>query len=403
MTKTRSSTPLVRSRTTVSRSEGFPVDLGKTGSRRSSTTARRMTARPVPRAVLMERHAGGRREVIRRCVRPPSSPASTGQDLPRTRRVPQQRPLRPRQARPPSSAHRVIEKAPEHRRPSLFPRLPRMPPLVVDQRPREDISERHARARRRVARLPSRRVRRLSAYPARGSRRSALHHIAWWTRLGRHRVRRRRRDSRDRVAIPERTTAHRHDLSAVTISWAQLRVQQRDRRSSRVPVHVANDHSRPTTPTSPRRSRTSDAWASPIARSVARRPPAGSSSASASRARDAEAGADARGRAGRQPRPATSHSVMKYSRRSTRGRHHRHLLAAFLSLARRYGSRVVALKGGKVAFDGKPTRSTSAGQGDLRRGRRRGRDRTQRRGRTMMPRTSPLAACRSTRAAAETP
>ncbi len=53
--------------------------------------------------------------------------------------------------------------------------------------------------------------------------------------------------------------------------------------------------------------------------------------------------------------PATSHSVMKYLEEINRKDGITVLCALhFLSLARRYGTRVVALKGGKVAFDGKP-------------------------------------------------
>ncbi len=53
--------------------------------------------------------------------------------------------------------------------------------------------------------------------------------------------------------------------------------------------------------------------------------------------------------------PATSHSVMKYLEEIN----HKDGITVlcslhFLSLARRYGTRVIALKGGKVAFDGKP-------------------------------------------------
>ncbi|HEU5287804.1 MAG TPA: phosphonate ABC transporter ATP-binding protein [Candidatus Limnocylindria bacterium] len=53
--------------------------------------------------------------------------------------------------------------------------------------------------------------------------------------------------------------------------------------------------------------------------------------------------------------PATSHSVMKYLEEINRKDGITVICALhFLSLARRYGTRVIALKGGKVAFDGKP-------------------------------------------------
>jgi len=53
--------------------------------------------------------------------------------------------------------------------------------------------------------------------------------------------------------------------------------------------------------------------------------------------------------------PATSHSVMKYLEEINKKDGITVICSLhFLSLARRYGSRVVALKGGKVAFDGKP-------------------------------------------------
>ena len=53
--------------------------------------------------------------------------------------------------------------------------------------------------------------------------------------------------------------------------------------------------------------------------------------------------------------PATSHSVMKYLEEIN----HKDRITVicslhFLSLARRYGTRVIALKGGRVAFDGAP-------------------------------------------------
>jgi phosphonate transport system ATP-binding protein len=53
--------------------------------------------------------------------------------------------------------------------------------------------------------------------------------------------------------------------------------------------------------------------------------------------------------------PATSHSVMKYLEEINKNDGITVICSLhFLSLARRYGTRVVALKGGKVAFDGKP-------------------------------------------------
>ena len=53
--------------------------------------------------------------------------------------------------------------------------------------------------------------------------------------------------------------------------------------------------------------------------------------------------------------PATSHSVMKYLEEINRSDGITVICALhFLSLARRYGTRVIALKAGKVAFDGKP-------------------------------------------------
>jgi phosphonate transport system ATP-binding protein len=53
--------------------------------------------------------------------------------------------------------------------------------------------------------------------------------------------------------------------------------------------------------------------------------------------------------------PATSHSVMKYLEEINRTDGITVICSLhFLSLARRYGTRVVALKGGKVAFDGLP-------------------------------------------------
>jgi len=53
--------------------------------------------------------------------------------------------------------------------------------------------------------------------------------------------------------------------------------------------------------------------------------------------------------------PATSHSVMKYLEVINRGDGITVLCSLhFLSLARRYGTRVIALKDGRIAFDGKP-------------------------------------------------
>ena len=53
--------------------------------------------------------------------------------------------------------------------------------------------------------------------------------------------------------------------------------------------------------------------------------------------------------------PATSHSVMKYLEEINKKDGITVICSLhFLSLARRYGTRVVALKGGRVAFDGKP-------------------------------------------------
>jgi phosphonate transport system ATP-binding protein len=53
--------------------------------------------------------------------------------------------------------------------------------------------------------------------------------------------------------------------------------------------------------------------------------------------------------------PATSHSVMKYLEEINKNDGITVICSLhFLSLARRYGTRVIALKGGKVAFDGKP-------------------------------------------------
>jgi phosphonate transport system ATP-binding protein len=53
--------------------------------------------------------------------------------------------------------------------------------------------------------------------------------------------------------------------------------------------------------------------------------------------------------------PATSHSVMKYLEEINKKDGITVICSLhFLSLARRYGTRVIALKGGKVAYDGKP-------------------------------------------------
>jgi phosphonate transport system ATP-binding protein len=53
--------------------------------------------------------------------------------------------------------------------------------------------------------------------------------------------------------------------------------------------------------------------------------------------------------------PATSHSVMKYLEEINKKDGITVICSLhFLSLARRYGSRVIALKAGKVAFDGRP-------------------------------------------------
>jgi phosphonate transport system ATP-binding protein len=53
--------------------------------------------------------------------------------------------------------------------------------------------------------------------------------------------------------------------------------------------------------------------------------------------------------------PATSHSVMKYLEEINKIDGITVICSLhFLSLARRYGTRVIALKGGRVAFDGKP-------------------------------------------------
>jgi phosphonate transport system ATP-binding protein len=53
--------------------------------------------------------------------------------------------------------------------------------------------------------------------------------------------------------------------------------------------------------------------------------------------------------------PATSHSVMKYLEEINRKDGITVICSLhFLSLARRYGTRVIALKDGRIAFDGKP-------------------------------------------------
>jgi phosphonate transport system ATP-binding protein len=53
--------------------------------------------------------------------------------------------------------------------------------------------------------------------------------------------------------------------------------------------------------------------------------------------------------------PATSHSVMKYLEEINKNDGITVICSLhFLSLARRYATRVVALNGGRVAFDGKP-------------------------------------------------
>jgi phosphonate transport system ATP-binding protein len=53
--------------------------------------------------------------------------------------------------------------------------------------------------------------------------------------------------------------------------------------------------------------------------------------------------------------PATSHSVMRYLEEINKKDGITVVCSLhFLSLARRYGTRVIALKDGKVAFDGRP-------------------------------------------------
>src|SRR5438477_1605415 len=53
--------------------------------------------------------------------------------------------------------------------------------------------------------------------------------------------------------------------------------------------------------------------------------------------------------------PATSHSVLKYLQRINRDGMTVICSLHFLSLARTYGTRVIALKGGRLMFDGKPS------------------------------------------------
>ena len=52
--------------------------------------------------------------------------------------------------------------------------------------------------------------------------------------------------------------------------------------------------------------------------------------------------------------PATSHSVLKYLQQINREGMTVICSLHFLSLARTYGTRVVALKGGQLVFDGRP-------------------------------------------------
>jgi phosphonate transport system ATP-binding protein len=52
--------------------------------------------------------------------------------------------------------------------------------------------------------------------------------------------------------------------------------------------------------------------------------------------------------------PATSHSVLKYLQQINREGMTVICSLHFLSLARTYGTRVIALKAGKVVFDGPP-------------------------------------------------
>ena len=74
--------------------------------------------------------------------------------------------------------------------------------------------------------------------------------------------------------------------------------------------------------------------------------------------------------------PATSHSVMKYLEEINREDGITVICNLhFLSLARRYATRVIALKAGQIVFDGLPTEiDEDALPRDLRRGRRRGGD-----------------------------
>ena len=74
--------------------------------------------------------------------------------------------------------------------------------------------------------------------------------------------------------------------------------------------------------------------------------------------------------------PATSHSVMKYLEEINQQDGITVLCNLhFLSLARRYATRVIALKAGQIVFDGLPTEiDEDALPRDLRRGRRRGGD-----------------------------
>ena len=58
--------------------------------------------------------------------------------------------------------------------------------------------------------------------------------------------------------------------------------------------------------------------------------------------------------------PATSHSVLKYLQQINREGMTVICSLHFLSLAREYGTRVVALKGGRLVFDGKPAEIDAA-------------------------------------------
>ena len=53
--------------------------------------------------------------------------------------------------------------------------------------------------------------------------------------------------------------------------------------------------------------------------------------------------------------PATSHSVLKYLQQINREGMTVICSLHFLSLARTYGTRVIALKAGRLMFDGKPS------------------------------------------------